>query len=104
MDKKFREAIRNAYIALLGKTIESLLNEYEVDFVERDEDVLNGALQGVTMIYTIRVPLSVGGFILVPVFEDGGVELGEILHYEPIKGCTFCVLTLDYEGNPSVFK
>ena len=90
MDKKFREAIRNAYIALLGKTIESLLNEYEVDFVERDADVLNGAL--------------VGGFILVPVFEDGGVELGEILHYEPIKGCTFCVLTLDYEGNPSVFK
>ena len=105
MHKKIREAIRNAYIALLGKSIESLLNEYEVDSVERDVNTTNGIMQGVTMIYTIRVPLEVGGFILVPVFEeDGDVDLGVLLPYEPIKGRIFCVLTLDYEGNPSILK
>lgn len=102
MDKKYREAIRNAYIGVMGQTIEALLNTYEVTHVERDTNEINGVLQSVCIVYTLRVPLSVGGFILVDVFEDSYLELGEMVYYEPIKGHTFCTLWFDCEGNPSL--
>lgn len=104
MDNIFKKAIKDAYNNLKGQTLESLLNTYEVTLVDRQPNEINGVLQGVTMIYTFRVPLSVGGFILVDVFEDSYLELGEMIYYEPIKGHEFCHLWCDCDGNPDDVK
>ena len=100
MDKIFKNSIKEAYNSLKGKTLENLLNTYEVVSVDRQPNEFDGVLQSVTMLYTLRVPLAIGGFILVDVFEDGYVELGESIYYEPIKGHEFCHLWCDCDGNP----
>ena len=99
MDKIFKEAIKTAYTNLQGKIFKSLLNTYEVVSVERHTYKREGVLQSVCIVYTLRVPLSVGGYILVN-FLDGDDDCGfdETLVYEPIKGCSFCVITIDYDG------
>ena len=101
MDKIFKNSIKEAYNSLKGKTLENLLNTYEVVSVDRQPNEFDGVLQSVTMLYTLRVPLDIGGFILVDVFEDSnGLELGESVYYEPIKGHEFCHLWCDCDGNP----
>ena len=102
MDKIFKDSIKTAYNNLMGQTLETLLNTYEVTHVERTPNDINGVLQSVCIVYTLRVPLSIGGYILVDVFEDGYLELGEAVYYEPIKGHTFCTLWFDCDGNPSL--
>ena len=101
MDKIFKESVKTAYNELRGKSLESLLNDYEVASVDRSSTKRDGTLLNVCINYTLRVPLSVGGFILVDFFdEEEDSSFGEWMIYEPIKGHKFCIILCDYDGTP----
>ena len=100
MDKILKNAFKEAYNNLQGKTLESLLNTYEVVQVERNTFKSEGVLRSVCIVYTLRVPLSVGGFILVNFFDEEESSFGEWFIYEPIKGHKFCTILCDYDGTP----